>query len=107
MATPRISGFKGEYLWELEIAEYQLRTIAEAIPPERYSWRPADTARSVSEVLVHIAAGNLGLLDLAGVPAPREVYGTLDEQGVQRFFAIIAKNQELGRTITTKADVIR
>jgi uncharacterized damage-inducible protein DinB len=107
MATPRISGFKGEYLWELDIAEHQMRAIAEAIPAENYSWRPAETARSVSEVLVHVAAGNLWLLDLAGVPAPGEVYGALNEPGVQRFFAIIARNQELGRTITTKADVVR
>ena len=107
MATPRISGFKGEYLWELDIAEHQLRAIAEAIPAEHYSWRPTETARSVSEVLVHVAAGNLWLLDLAGVPAPGEMYGALKEPGVQRFFAIIARNQELGRTITTKADVVR
>ena len=107
MTSPRIPGFKGEYLWELDIAEHHLNAIADAIPPERYSWRPTHTARSVSEVLVHIAAGNLGLLDLAGVPAPREVYGTLDELGARRFFAIIARNQELGRAITTKADVIR
>jgi len=107
MANPRIPGFKGEYLWELEIAELQLNAMADAIPPERYSWRPTPTARSVSEVLVHIATGNLGLLDMAGVPAPHELYGTLDEQGVHRFFVIIMRNQELGRSITTKADVMR
>jgi uncharacterized damage-inducible protein DinB len=107
MATPRIPGFKGEYLWELDIAEQQLRAIAEVIPAENYSWRPAETARSASEVLVHVAAGNLWLLDLVGVPAPGEVYGALSESGVQRFLAFIARNQELGRTITTKADVVR
>ena len=107
MAGERMPGFKGEYLWELDIAEHQLNALADAIPPERYSWRPSPAARSVSEVLMHIAAGNLALLDQVGVTAPRELYGTLDGQGALRFFAIIAKNQELGRTITTKADVIR
>jgi uncharacterized damage-inducible protein DinB len=107
MASARIPGFKGEYLWELDIVEHQLSAIAEAIPAERYSWRPTPTARSVSEVFVHIATGNLGLLDVAGVPAPREMYGTLDAQGASRFFGIILKNQEIGGAITTKADVIR
>jgi hypothetical protein len=55
-------GVKGEYLWEFDIAERQLLALAEAFPAERYGWRPADTARSVSEVLVHVAAGNLRCL---------------------------------------------
>jgi len=57
----RLPGFKGEYLWELDIAERQLLALAEAFPADRYGWHPAETARSVSEVLVHIAAGNLTL----------------------------------------------
>ena len=54
----RLPGFKGEYLWEFDIAERQLLALAEAFPAERYGWRTAETARSVSEVLVHLAAGS-------------------------------------------------
>ena len=107
MASHPRSEFRDDYLSELQVAELQLNAIVNAISPERYSWRPTDTARSVSEVLVHIAAGNLLLLDQTGTPAPPEVYGTLDPQGIQRIFTIIAKNQELGNTITTQADVAR
>ena len=45
--STRIPGFKGEYLWELDIAEKQLLALAEAITPERYGWRP-EGARSVA-----------------------------------------------------------
>ena len=107
MASHPMSGFSGDYLSETGIAEQQLKAMADAIPPERYSWRPTHTARSVSEVFVHIAVGNLLLLDQAGAPAPHEVYGTFEEQGVQRIFAVIAKNEELEKTITQKADVTK
>jgi hypothetical protein len=53
MAT-RIAGFRGEFLWELEIAERQIVAIAECIPAERYDWRPVAQARSFSEVFVHV-----------------------------------------------------
>ena len=48
----RLPGFKGEYLWELDIADRRLSALAEAFPAERYEWRSAETARSVSEILV-------------------------------------------------------
>ena len=73
----RLPGFKGEFLWEFDIAERQLLALAEAFPAESYGWRPAETARSVSEVLVHVAAGNLLLLGITGVAAAPDLYGKL------------------------------
>ena len=40
----RFPGFKGEYLWEFDIAARQLSALAEAFPEARYRWRPAETA---------------------------------------------------------------
>ena len=70
----RIQGFRGEYLWELDIIDRQLPAIAETIPEDKYDWRPSDRARSISEVLVHIAAGTFMLLEVAGTPAPVDFY---------------------------------
>ena len=36
----------------------QLVGLAEAIPAEKFGWRPATGVRSVSEVLMHIALAN-------------------------------------------------
>jgi len=44
--------------------------LAEAIPEERYGWRPADGTRSVSEALMHVAADNYFLPTGAGIEAP-------------------------------------
>jgi uncharacterized damage-inducible protein DinB len=103
----RIPGFKGEYLWELEIPERQITALAEAIPADKYSWRPAGRARSVSEVLVHIAVGNFLLLDVVGVPLPADLYGQIEGEGYQRMLAVIRKNDGFERAITAKADVVQ
>ena len=71
----RLPGFKGEYLWEIDIAERQVLAMAEAIPAERYGWRAADTARSVSEILVHLAVGGRAFFVILGVDTAPDLYG--------------------------------
>ncbi len=102
----RMPGFKGEFLWEVEIAEHHLVALADAIPADRYAWRPADGTRTVSEVLVHIAAGNFVLLHMVGVPLPSDWYPALPEQGMDRFFALVVRNKALQETVTAKPDVV-
>lgn len=104
--TERIPGFKGEYLWEFEFPEKQITALAEAIPADKYSWRPADRARSVSEVLVHIAVGNFMLLNVVGMPLPEDIYEQIEGEGFQRMLAIIRKNDGFEKTIVAKADVV-
>ena len=69
--TNRLSGFRGEFLWELDIATRQTIAMAERIAAEKYDWRPDSKARSCSEVFVHVAAGNFMLLDVIGVRRPK------------------------------------
>jgi len=58
----RVPGFRGEFLWELSIAQIQLPALAAAVPEEKFSWRPVEDARPFSAILVHIAACNFALL---------------------------------------------
>lgn len=104
--STRLPGFKGEYLWEFEIAEQQLLALAEAFPAERYGWRPAETARSVSEVLVHLAAGSRMFLVMLGVEAAPDLYGNLEGDGVARLMAMFVKNESLEKSITDKVAVL-
>jgi uncharacterized damage-inducible protein DinB len=41
--------------------------LAEAIPADKYAWRPTPDVRRVSEVLVHVGMGNYYILHDAGV----------------------------------------
>jgi uncharacterized damage-inducible protein DinB len=104
--TARIEGFSGEFLWELEIVERQLIAIAEAIPAEKYDWRPNEKTRSVSEILVHIATGNFMLLDLIGVPAPVDLYGQLPAEGLERLWSLVRVNDQLDKTVREKDAVV-
>jgi len=100
--APRIEGFRGEFLWELEIAERQLTAIAEAIPAEKYDWRPDAKARSASEILVHVAVGNFMLLDQIGAPAPADIYGPLPTETSERLWAMVKRHDELEKTLRDK-----
>jgi len=99
------AGFSGEYWNELQVPSTQLIQLAQAVPAEKYSWRPAPGVRSISEVYMHVALGNFLLLDIAGVKAPDDLYRSL-ATNVGRASAIVRKNDELEKSITAKPQVV-
>jgi len=60
--------FRQRSVMELKEVQQEIISLAEATPPEKYTWRPAEGVRSVSEVYLHMAAGNFGLTAIAGAP---------------------------------------
>lgn len=77
-------GYDGE--WK-HVSE-QLIALAEATPPEKFAWRPAPGVRSTSEVYMHIAMANFGLLSVTGPKMPADL-----KEGMEK-------------TVTSKAEVI-
>jgi uncharacterized damage-inducible protein DinB len=65
-----VTGFRAEYLHEMSGEEAKFLSLAESIPADKYTWRPGPGVRSVSEVLLHIAAANFNLPKLIGTPPP-------------------------------------
>lgn len=65
-----VSPAQQEYLNEFEHAMGQAIALAKAFPAGKYAWRPGPGVRSVSEVFMHLAGGNLLLLGIAGVKQP-------------------------------------
>jgi hypothetical protein len=106
--SSRMPGFWGEYLWELDVPQTQLLALAAAVPPELCGWRPAGGARSFSEILVHVAAGNFALLRLTGLRGPggTDLYGSPQGDEFAQFAAMIRKNVSLEKAVTEKQDVI-
>ena len=60
--------FRSEAIVELKAAQDELVSLAQAMPQDKYTWRPEEGVRSVSEVYLHVAAGNFGLTAVAGAP---------------------------------------
>jgi uncharacterized damage-inducible protein DinB len=77
-------GYDGEW----RHASQQLIALAEATPPEKFSWRPAPGVRSTSEVYMHIAMSNFYLLSVTGPKMPADL------------------NENMEKTVTSKPEVI-
>ena len=68
--TPGVSGYRSEVLSEVIVQEDKFNRLAEAIPAEKYTWRPAADVRSFAEVFLHVSAANYNLYKLVGTPPP-------------------------------------
>jgi len=68
--TPGVTGYRSEVLAEVIIQGDKFVRLAEAIPAEKYTWRPAPDVRSVAEVFLHVSAANYNLYKLVGTPPP-------------------------------------
>lgn len=78
-------GYDGEWLH----VSRQLVALVEAIPAEKFAWRPAAGVRSTSEVLMHIAMANFYLLSVTGPKMPADL-----------------TSADMEKTVTAKAEVI-
>lgn len=47
---------RSEFLADLDTLQSKFLALADAIPAERYSWRPAEGVRSIGEAFMHVAS---------------------------------------------------
>ena len=85
--APKPTGFRAEFLANLDEVQEKIMDLAESTPADKFSWRPAPGVRSISEVYMHVAGGNYFLATFVGVKPP-------------------ANMPDLEKDITRKADVI-
>jgi len=70
--TPGVTGYRSEVLAEVMGQEDKFVRLANAIPAEKYTWRPAEGVRSIAEVFLHVATANYNLYKLVGTPPPAD-----------------------------------
>lgn len=73
---------------ELTAVEKKIVSLAEAVPADKFAWRPAEGVRSVSEVYMHVVGANYMLPTMLGAKMPA---------GITR---------DMEKTVTDKAKVI-
>jgi uncharacterized damage-inducible protein DinB len=81
-------GIQSDFLSNFDGAQKKIISLAEAVPAEKYSWRPADGVRSIGEVYMHIATANYGLPSALGAKPPA---------GISR---------DMEKTVTEKAKIL-
>jgi len=70
--TPPSYDMKPQAVLDLQQMQEKYVGLAQAIPAEKYTWRPADGVRSVSELFLHVSGANYGfpVLMTGTAPAP-------------------------------------
>jgi uncharacterized damage-inducible protein DinB len=68
--TPGVTGYRSEVLAEVMIQENKFERLADAIPAEKYTWRPSPDVRSIAEVFLHVSWANYTIYKLVGAPPP-------------------------------------
>lgn len=68
VAAPGVpaAGFRAEYIAEVDSVGKKIVELAEAIPADKYSWRPAEGVRSIGEAFMHIVAGTSSIPTFVG-----------------------------------------
>ncbi len=56
--TPPSYDMKAQALVDLQDLHKKMVALAQAIPAEKYTWRPGPDVRSISEVFLHVTAAN-------------------------------------------------
>lgn len=68
--APAKNSFRDLFLQQLKDVEGKMVGLAEAMPQEKYTWKPGDGVRSVADVFTHIAGANFFLPNFIGVKPP-------------------------------------
>jgi uncharacterized damage-inducible protein DinB len=80
---------RSEFLANYDDVTKKIISLGEAIPQDKYTWRPAEGVRSVSEVLMHITGANFMIPQTVGVKMPA---------------GLVSRDSE--KTVTKKAEVL-
>jgi len=72
--TPPSYDMKPQAILDLQQLQEKYVGLAQAIPAEKYTWRPADGVRSVSELLLHVSGANYGFPTMITGTAPAPGY---------------------------------
>lgn len=70
--------FINDFLGQVMFVEGQIMSLEEAVPADKYSWRPSEGVRSIGETYRHIAFGNYLLTKTLGTEPPADANFSMD-----------------------------
>lgn len=98
------------FLFVYDDAAKKLRSLAEAVPEEKYGWRPAEGVRSIGEAFTHAGASIYLLAGFAGAQlpgdAPKGYEATMaleKSASKQSVLALLDKSLAYGRELAVAA----
>jgi uncharacterized damage-inducible protein DinB len=93
---------KAQALLDLQAVNKKCVDLAQALPADKITWRPAPDTRSFAEVFLHVAGERYGFLSMMGATPPAEFKaGQFDKSTTDRDRIIEALNQSWDFTSKT------
>jgi DinB superfamily len=89
--TPPSYDMKPQAILDLQDMQKKFTQLAEAIPADKYNWRPNPEIRSVAELFLHVASANYGIPNMIGVATPAGFDGKTYEKSTTDKAKIIAE----------------
>jgi uncharacterized damage-inducible protein DinB len=68
--TPPSYDMKPQSILDLQDLQKKFVSLAQAIPPDKFNWRPTEGVRSLSELFLHVSSANYGIPNMMGVAMP-------------------------------------
>jgi uncharacterized damage-inducible protein DinB len=85
---------KAQSLLDLERVQKKFVALANAVPADKFTWRPSEDTRSFAEVLLHVAGERYQILKLMGATPPADFNGKTFEKSTTDKAKIIADLDE-------------
>ena len=82
---------KAQALLDLEGVQKKFVALADAVPADKLTWRPAPDARSFAEVFLHVAGERYGIMALMGAEKPAGFDGKTFEKSTTDRAQIVAE----------------
>jgi len=73
MTMGQESNFQNDFAGTLQYNVSQIQSLAEAIPEDKYDWRPSDGVRSVREAILHVVGANYFFGMMMGAAPPEGI----------------------------------
>ncbi len=68
------------FLADFDRVSKKLTDLADAVPADKFGFKPVDGVRTVSEVFMHVAAANFAGAAALGVAAPAEIGADIEQK---------------------------
>lgn len=96
--------FCQEYMGQIEFVKGRIMDLANTVPQDKYTWRPANGVRSVSEVYRHIAFANYAFIKWSGYEVPAEAGFHTDRD---KWDKATTDKAEIANTLTKSFDALQ
>lgn len=106
-SSTAMSGFLPDFLGQIDYAQKQIMELEQAVPQEKFSWRPGEGVRSVSEVYMHISFGNYLLMKFAGYDSPADLKESIDVTKIEKWDASMTDKTKIAETLKKSFDYLK